>query len=724
MPTQANCRAASGHCMRDLTPLLRPRSIALIGASSDPRRGNGRTLRYLIEGGFPGPVFPVNPNRSEVQGLRAFASVRDLPGPVDTAIVAVPAEAAVQAIQDCADMGVRSATVFAAGFAEAGESGRLLQQRLADIARSSGMPVLGPNSLGLFDARARAFMTFSSMFDDGFPQPGRIGMVTQSGGFGSQVYKLAEARGLPIVQWVSCGNECDIGAAELIEAMAHDNDIGVVLCYFEGVRDGRALLAAFAQARRRGKVVVVIKAGRTEAGSRAAASHTASLAGEDRVYDEVFRSLGIHRADSVEEMLDVAYAATNGRRPAGGRLVLLSPSGGFAVQMTDHAMQSGLTLPPVAPAKQQRIRDLMPNASPVNPVDLTGQILNELPLFGQVLDLLLQGDDFDGAGLFVGMAGGAPSLADAWFEPLAAAASRHPHKSLLLSIVAGPELIRRYEAAGFTVFEDTARMLRAHGALVRASAPAPLPASPAAAPEAPWAPLRLDQCRNEADAKRLLLQIGIPTLTETVCEDADAAVIAARRAGYPVAVKVLSADLPHKTEVGGVALGLPGEAEVRAAVEGIAARVRAQRPDARIDGYLVAPMAGDGVECLLGVRHDATFGPVVVFGAGGVLAELLADTALRLAPVDEQQALEMIEETRVARLLRGYRNRPAGDLQALAGVIARLSRFAVAQADSPFSVEVNPLLVRADGQGVVALDALVAANCPPLGLGTPVNARG
>jgi succinyl-CoA synthetase beta subunit len=253
-------------------------------------------------------------------------------------------------------------------------------------------------------------------------------------------------------------------------------------------------------------------------------------------------------------------------------------------------------------------------------------------------------------------------------------------------------------------------MLRAYGALVRASEPATLPAGPALKPDMPWAPVRPEQCRNEADAKRLLLQIGIPTLTEAVCEDAEAAARAARRAGFPVAVKVLSEDLPHKTEVGGVALGLPGEAEVRAAVDGIAARVRSQRPDARIEGFLVAPMAGDGVECLLGVRHDPTFGPVVVFGAGGVLAELLSDTALRLAPVDEQQALKMIEETRVARLLRGYRNRPAGDLQALAGVIARLSRFAVTQVSSPCNVEINPLLVRAAGQGVVALDALVSLN--------------
>ncbi|MEN9419680.1 MAG: hypothetical protein RI988_3301 [Pseudomonadota bacterium] len=695
---------------RNLEALLRPRSIAMIGASNDPKRGNGRTLRYLVEGGFQGPVYPVNPHRAQVQGLPACASARELPRGVDTAIVAVPATAAVQAVEECAQAGVRSVTVFASGFAEAGEEGRQLQARVTEIARASGMLVLGPNSLGLFDARSRAFMTFSSMFDDGFPQPGHIGMVTQSGGYGSQVYKLAAARGLPIVQWVSCGNECDVSAPELIAAMAHDPGIEVVLCYFEGVRNGRALLEAFSQARQAGKTVIVIKAGRTEAGSRAAASHTASLAGEDLVYDEVFRSLGIHRADSVEEMLDVAYAATRGRRPQGGRLVLLSPSGGFAVQMTDHAVQAGLTLPPVGGPQQARIRELMPNASPVNPVDLTGQILNELPIFGQVLDLLLEGDDYDGAALFVGMAGGAPSLADAWADALVAAAARHPRKSLLLSIVTSAAHVRRYEAAGFAVFEDTARMLRAHAAWVRAaSAPAAARARVPAA-EADWATLDPGQCRNEADAKALLHRIGIPTLEEQRCADAQAAARAAAQMGFPVAVKVLSADLPHKTEVGGVVLGLNGSEEVLAAVAGIAARVAAARPDARIEGYLVSPMATQGVECLVGVRHDPTFGPVVLFGAGGVLAELVADRALRLAPVDEQEALAMVEQTRIARLLRGYRNRPAYDLAALAQAVSRLSRFAAARRDAPFSVEINPLLVRAAGLGVVALDALVAAS--------------
>lgn len=694
--------------MRDLSPLLRPHSIAMIGASSDPQRSNGRTLRYLIEGGFAGPVWPVNPKRSEVQGLRAYSRIGEVPGPVDTAIVAVPAAQVAQALRECAEAGVRSATVFASGFAEAGAEGRRMQAEVTAIARSAGMPVLGPNSLGLFDARSRSFMTFSSMFDDAFPEVGRIGMVTQSGGYGSQVVKLAQARGLNLVQWVSCGNECDISAGELMAAMARDDGIDVLLAYFEGVHDGSHLLEAFELARSRGKTVVVIKVGRTPDGSRAAASHTASLAGEDTVFEEVFRAFGIHRADSVEEMLDVAYAATRGRTPRGPRLVLLSPSGGFAVQMTDQAIQAGLTLPPVPEAVQAEIRSLVPQAVTVNPVDLTGQILNELPRFGRVLDVLLEGDHYDGAALFVGMAGAAPSLAAAWEEALTAAAQRHPEKALLLSILGEPARLARYEAAGFAVFEDTARMLRAHGAAVRsAAACARGPVRRAAVAETHWPTLDPAGCRNEAQAKRLLAELGIASPRETLCEDAQAAVHAAQAIGFPVVLKVVSADLPHKTEVGGVQLGLADSQAVRDAVSRITASVQAKRPEAAIEGWLVSEMAGEGVECLLGVRHDPTFGPIVLFGAGGVLAEWLADRAIGLAPLDEQQARELLARTRIERLLQGFRGRPACDVQALLQALCRLSHYAASRANTPLELEINPLLVRPQGRGVLALDALV-----------------
>ena len=696
-----------GTAMRDLTPLLRPRSIAMIGASSDPNRGNGRTLRYLLTGGFAGPVHPVNPRRTEVQGRRCWPSILDVPGPVDTVIVALPAGEVAQALRDCARAGARAAIVFAGGFAEVGPEGRAAQEALGRFARDAGLLVLGPNSLGAYDARDRSFMTFSSMFEEGFGSVGRIGMVTQSGGWGSEARRIAAGRGMSIVQWVSVGNECDVDVAEVLHAMAHDADIDVVLMYLEGIRHGARLHEALEACRRQGKVLATIKVGRTAAGRAAAVSHTASLTGEDRVFDAVCRHYGMHRADSIEALLDVAYAAVQARRhdrlPRGPATVVLSPSGGFAVHMTDQLVTQGLVLPPPPDEVQAEIRRRMPNASASNPVDVTGQFLNGIGDFGAILDQLLACGRFDSADVYVGMAGSAPALRDQWIDTLSAAAARHPRPWLGLSVLADAATAARYEAAGYAVFEDTARMVNAHAALARAAAAfARPPASHGPAPAVAWP----RGTATELDAKRVLSSIGIASPREALARDAEEAGRLAAGFAVRVAVKVVSPDIAHKTEVGGVRLGLSGEAEVRAAVTGMDARIRQALPAARIDGYLVSTLAPDGVDCLLGLRHDPVFGPVVVFGAGGVMAEWLDDVSLRLAPVDLDTARAMVRETRIARMLAGWRGAPPADVDALARAVVALA--SIARAEGPAcDVEINPLRVLPAGEGVLALDALV-----------------
>lgn len=697
--------------MRDLTPLLRPRSIAMIGASGDPARGNGRTLRYLLQGGFEGPVFAINPRRSEVQGQRSWPSITTLPQAVDVAVVAVPAADVPQALRDCAAAGTRSVVVFASGFAEMGEEGRRAQEEIAAIAREAGMPMLGPNSLGAYDARCRSYMTFSSMFEGGFQADGRIGMVTQSGGWGSQARKLASLRGLSIGQWVSTGNEADVDAGEVLHAMALDPGIDVILLYLEGVRHGTGMMEALEAARRQRKVVVTIKVGRTEAGQAAAASHTASMTGEDRIFDAACRHFGVHRADSIEELLDVAYAAlqakAHDRMPRGASTVILSPSGGFAVHMTDQLVRQGISLPAPPEPVRAEILGMMPHASVTNPVDVTGQVLNQIGDFGRSLDLLLDGATYDAADIFVGMAGAVPAMRELWLEALSGAARRHPRKWLGLSILADAGTTHRYEEAGFAVFEDTARMVIAHAALVRAAAASDR------APPATVAPGGLDWPRapvSEAQAKRFVVALGIPAPEEVVCRTAEEAAAAAARIGSAVAVKIVSPDIPHKTEVGGVALGLEGPQAVREAVDAMDRRVRAARPTAAIEGYLVAGMAPEGTDCMVGLRRDPVLGAVIVFGAGGVMAEWLEDISIRLAPVDRQGALGMIAETRISKLLGGWRGAPAGDLGALADAIAAISSLAAVEGGG--DLEINPLRVLPEGRGVLALDALITGETP------------
>ncbi len=695
--------------MRDLSPLLRPRSIAMVGASSDPSRGNGRTLRYLLEGGFDGSLFAVNPKRDEVQGLKSWPSISALPQPVDAAIVALPADGVLHALRECANAGTRSAIVFAGGFAEVGEAGRLAQAEMTKVARDAGMLLLGPNSLGAYDARSRSFMSFSSMFEEGFTQGGRIGMVTQSGGWGSQARRLAADRNLPILQWVSTGNEADVDVAEVLYAMAHDDDIDVILVYLEGVRHGQRLREALEAARSAGKPVAAIKVGRTREGQAAAESHTASLTGEDSAFDAVCRYFGVHRADSIEELLDVAYAALHairhGRMPQGRKTVLLSPSGGFAVQMTDQAVQHGLELPPTHDDVRRAVLEMVPYASAVNPVDMTGQVLNRIDDFGRTLSLLMQGEHYDSADVFVGIAGSAPALRDQWVRTLENAAQAHPRKWLGVSVLAPEATLRRYDAAGFAVFEDSSRMMNAHAALVRMArafsrngegSPLPVPIEGLG-----------DGSNTEVAAKKVLAALGVAVPRECVCADAVEAARMAQGFGEAVAAKVISPDIPHKTEAGGVLLDLKGAASVEAAVRDIEARVLAYAPQARIEGYLVSQMAPAGVDCLVGLRVDPAMGPVVLFGAGGVMAEWLADVTVWLAPVSVADARQMIAETKISRLLGGWRGAPACDIEALARAISAISTFACADG-KPRDLEVNPLRVLAEGSGVLALDALVS----------------
>lgn len=692
--------------MRDLSSLLRPRSIAMIGASSDPARGNGRTLRYLLHGGFDGPVFAINPRRKEVQGQHSWPSIGALPQSVDAVIVALPAKDVPQAIRECVAAQARSAIVFAGGFAEVGQEGQRAQQEMTRIAHDAGLLLLGPNSLGCYDARSRSYMTFSSMFEEGFSTGGRIGMVTQSGGWGSQARRLAGNRGMSIVQWVSTGNECDVEAAEVLYSMAMDPDIDVILLYLEGVRNGARLSQALEAARIQRKPVIAIKVGRTQAGQAAAASHTASLTGEDHIFDAICRHFGVHRADSIEELLDVAYAAQHAidhdRLPNGSSTAILSPSGGFAVHMTDQLVRQGLSLPSPPQHVQKAILAMMPHSSVTNPVDVTGQVLNNLSDFGHTLDILLAGSVYDSANVFVGMAGAAPALRDQWLSTLSEAADKHPKKWLGLSILANSDTVRCYEAAGFAVFEDTARMINANAALTRAVTAFNRP--PMAITEPP--PVEWPKnAVSEVEAKSVLRALGISTPQETVCKNAEAAVAFSAGLGNPVAIKVVSPDIPHKTEVGGVALGLVGSASIKDAIEKMGQRVRTARPDAQIEGYLVGAMVPDGIDCMVGLRIDPALGAVVVFGAGGVMAEWLEDLSVRLAPIDIKTAHTMIAETKIHKLLNGWRGAPAGDLDALAAAICAVSR--LGQLPSGRDFEINPLRVFAKDQGVCALDALI-----------------
>jgi acetate---CoA ligase (ADP-forming) len=691
-----------------LDAILQPRSIAIVGASQDATKVGGRPVALLRRFGFPGAIYPVNPRAAEVQGLPAFPSVAALPEAPDLAIIAVAAEAAAEALEACAAKGTRAAVVFSSGFAELGAAGEAAQKRLGEIARRTGMRVLGPNCLGAVSVAERSIATFSIVLEDSLPPAGPLGIASQSGNLGSYTMLLARERGIGVSRFITTGNECDIDVADALAWLARDAATKVILCVLETCRDAPRLVAALDEARRAGKPVIVLKIGATEAGQVAAASHTGALAGSDAVFDAVFRRAGVVRVPSVEALLDLGHAAAvlSERLPHSRRTMLLTASGGFGVLLADAASAAGLELPTPEEATQRRILSVVPFASPRNPVDATAQMSSRPEILTEILAAILDDPDCDSLVLQLAASLYIPRLREVFMPALKAMRERHPEKVLMLSVHGPADAIAELTAYGIAVADGvgpTTATLAGLCALAEARrtpphAPIPLPAA---------APLDPAALRTEAAAKQALAAAGLPVLPERVVHSATEAAEAATALGFPVVLKIVSPDLPHKTEVGGVALGLDNAAAVAAAHDAMLARVRTAAPRAHIEGVLVSPMVTGGIELILGTKRDPIFGPVVLVGLGGIFAEVLQDVAVRPAPVEAEEAMAMLRSLKAFPVLDGARGRPKADLAAAAGAIVALSRFAAQQAATVAEVDINPLLVRPAGQGAVALDALI-----------------
>jgi acetate---CoA ligase (ADP-forming) len=691
----------------DLSALLKPQSVAIVGASDDPGRIGGRPLRYLIELGFAGPIYPVNPGRTTVQGLPSFNSISAIPGPVDLAVIAISADKALVSLEECAAKGVNAAVVFSAGFAETGDSGRDLQDRLSEIARTSGMRILGPNCLGIYNSAIGFFATFTSTLENGLPKPMAVGVVSQSGAYGSHMSLLAIRRGIGIRYWITTGNECDVELGECIAGLAADADIRVIVAYAEGVRDGHGLMNSLAAACAARKPVVFMKVGQSAIGAQAAASHTAALAGSDAVYDAVLRQCGAYRAADTEELLDVTYACGLGVLPKGPRIGFLTVSGGVGIQMADAAVAAGLDVAPMPEPAQQRLKALLPFAATRNPVDATAQVFNDPTLIDAYLDIMLESGKYDAIVAFLTFVAAAESMLVPVRRAIENAHAKYPERLIVLVIVAPDEVVRRYEQAGCLVFEDPTRAVRAVAALQRIrqgfETPFTPPARSARATQGsfPGAPL------GERQSKRLLADAGLAMVEDRLATNAEESADAARELGFPVVMKIASADIAHKTEVDGIRLAIGSAEDARASFRALMDGVARQRPDARLDGVLVSPMLSGGVETILGVHRDPVFGPMVMFGLGGVLVEVLDEVSFRIAPFDEEEARRMVFELKASAILKGIRGKGPYDLAALFAALARLSQFAAEHADTIESVDMNPFLVLPEGQGGVALDALV-----------------
>lgn len=696
--------APRGTAFATLDAMIRPRSVAVIGASDDATRIGGRPIAYMMNQGFAGTIMPVNPNRPTVQGLPAFASVNALTAVPDVAIVAVPGEAAVQAVADLGAKGCRAAIVFTAGFAEVDEAGAAMQERLVAAARQHGMRILGPNCLGLFNAAVGFYPMFSTSFEQGWPIRGNIGIASQSGAYGTHLFATSRARGLGTTVCVTTGNESDVSLGEVIGWMAQAPEVEVICAYAEGIRESERFIAALDLARRNRKPVVMMKVGRSELGGHAAKSHTASIAGDDAVTEAVLREFGVVRAGTTEQMLDIAYAASRRIYPAKNSLGVITVSGGAGVLISDAAEAMGVPMPEMPAAAQAKLKGLISFSAPRNPVDCTAQAVNQTEMFEHFLETTADAGGYQSMLVFLTQTGGSTTMAPKLRPYLKQAREKFPDRLWVLSVIASADKIKGYEEDGYIVFEDPTRAVAAIEAMGRfgAAFAAPPPddivvpevSLPATTP-------------TEAEGKRILAAAGVPAVPERACGTVEDAVAAAESFGYPVVAKILSPDILHKSEIGGVILDLGSAEAVREAHATLLARTAERAPGARIEGVLIAKQIKGAVEMALGIAKDPVFGPVAMVGLGGVFIEILKDVAFRRCPFGEAEAEAMIRSLKGFPLLDGARGRPKADVAALAAALSALSRFAAGAGERLAGVDVNPLLVLPDGQGAFAADAVI-----------------
>jgi acetyltransferase len=688
---------------RSLAPFLDPASGAVVGASRDPFKVGGSVVANLRSAGFRGRIIPVNSRADTVQGLPAVPSLLDIEGGVDLAVIAVPAAAVLPVLKECVSKGIGGAVVISAGFRESGGDGVRREAELREWLREQPIRVLGPNCLGWIRPARRLNVTFAP----GMPEPGGIAFITHSGALAVAILDWARDRRVGFSLFASLGNQADVNESDLLEATAADPETRVIACYLEGVADGRRFLGALGRAAAV-KPVVLLKAGRSPEGARAVSSHTGALAGSDRAFDAAARQAGALRVDTVEELFDVARGLASQPLPRGRRLVVVTNGGGLGIVAADAARAAGLTMEAPSEPLRRRLAEGLPAAAGLgNPVDLVGDA--DARRYGHALHTL-GGDSADA--MLVLLTPQAATDAASIARTIAGSTRGWPIP-VVAAFVGGARVApgaRALEEAGIPCYafpEPAVKTLAGMARLAERRGAVATPPGRRVDPAAARAWLaQLGASRapqlGMPELAPLLIAYRIPCVTACLVPTADEAAAAAERLGFPVALKIVSPDITHKTEVGGVMLGLHDGRAVSEAAASILGRVAIERPQAVIQGLLVEAMAPAGKELLLGGVRDAQFGPLVMVGLGGIYVEIFGDTAARLAPVSAPEALTMLDELKVAPLLRGTRGEPAVDRHALAGIIDRFSQLLT---DLPelAEIEINPLMVGPDG--AVAVDA-------------------
>ncbi len=695
-----------------------PSSIAIIGASREATKIPGLLLTFLRRNGFAGEIFPVNPRYDEIEGLVCYPSVSAVESSIDLAIVVIPARLVLGALEECASVGVKNAVIISSGFAEGSGDSADVQRKIAELAARSGMRISGPNAEGFYNEIKQVAATFSPTVDVKPDTPRliatrrRVGIVAQSGGIGFAIYNRAKAMGIAVSYVISTGNEADLATGEILDYLVQDSATDIVLLFIEGIRDPENFVAAARRAAEIGKPIIVSKVGRTTAGERAAASHTASMAGWSAAYDAVFAKYGLVVSTDIDEAVAVAAAFASNPMPKGDRTAVVTVSGGAGAWVADTVAGEGLCIPELSESLQAEIRTLIPSyGSPRNPVDITAQAVHSGGL-QKIIELLSRSAEIDIIIVVISLSSETRMpLKPTEIKPVVDAQA----KPILVHSYTLPSQFARngLGEAGVVVYSGLASLGKAVRQLVwRARfdlTAIPMESSPSLAAIAECLDVAAGQL-SEFESKRLLRDCGLAFPSEVLVRNRGDLQNAVERTGLPVAMKIQSRDIPHKSEVGGVRVNVVGVEEAHAIHDMLIANARRVRPDAEIQGVLVSPMAKPGVEMIVGTMRDATFGPIIMVGLGGIATELFKDVVYRPAPLSEQEAMAMLGALKSAPLLRGFRGTAVTDIAALAALIARVSQIATELRNVVSEIEINPVVVHAAGEGVTILDALVVTS--------------
>ncbi len=697
-----------------LTELFQPRSVAVIGASNRPNTVGASLFRNILSAGFRGVAYPVNPSWTSVSGVRCYPDVASLPEAPELGIVIVPAAKVGGVVDELGRAGTRGLVVISAGFKEVGGAGVALEADLLARVHRYRMSIIGPNCFGVLNTDPE--VSFNATFSDALPPPGNIAFVSQSGALCAGILKYGRSERLGFSRFLSVGNRAGVDESDLLRALGDDPRTKVILLYIESLADGRRFLEAAREVTDR-TPVLVIKSGRSALGERAARSHTGSLAhsGQDLVFNALFEQSGVLRMDSIGDLFRTAKIFSSGLRLEGPRLAILTNSGGPGIVAADACARGGLELPPLpAPARRRLAPRLSPSSSLANPLDMTADA--QPANYAAGLSEILRGDFCDAALVIATPTGETPARAVAETIVAARSRSRRPIVACLFGLTDLSQEVAYLEESGIPTFTFPEEAVEGLASLAQYHAWSSRPRLPVRTFPADRARVRriLAAARRagtlvlpEYAARGILEAYGIAFPASARVRTPEEAVAAARRIGYPVALKVASPDISHKTDVGGVALGLADDAALGRAFEAMRTALAARAPAARLDGFEVEAMIPRGKEVLIGIQRDPTFGPILAFGMGGIYVEVLRDVTFRLVPIRPLSARHMVRSVRSFPLLTGVRGEPPSDLEALYAAIERVGQLAQ-ETPEIAELDINPLLVRPEGEGVVAVDARIA----------------